>query len=58
MYKYMETEDVTLAILKSTGSDETTRSFSSNLHPDIKSQRVLRMCNLPQDIKAISEGKL
>ncbi|XP_054267826.1 2-phosphoxylose phosphatase 1-like [Macrosteles quadrilineatus] len=58
MYKYMETQDVTLTVLKNSVNDQTTRSFPSNPHPDIKTQRVLRMCNLPQEIRTVSEGQL
>ncbi|XP_046672374.1 2-phosphoxylose phosphatase 1 isoform X1 [Homalodisca vitripennis] len=58
MYKYMETKDVTLTVLKNSKSDQTTRSFPNSVHVDIKTQRVLRMCNLPQDIRTISEGQV
>lgn len=57
MYKYIETEDVTLTVLKSSVNDQTTRSFPNGFHPDIKKQRILRVCNLPQDIKTLAEGK-
>lgn len=56
MYKYIETEEVMSTVLKSSVNDQTTRSFPNDFHPDIKKQRILRVCNLPQDIRALTEG--
>lgn len=57
MYKYIGSEDTALSVGgKYPGSDFTTQSFSNYIHPDIKTRRVLKVCNQVKDIKTLTEG--
>lgn len=56
MYKYIGAEDSSLNALKHSANDLTTHSFSYYVRPDIKTKRVLRVCNPPPDIFANTEG--
>jgi hypothetical protein len=56
MYKYIGNED-SISALKHTNSDTPMRSFSKNLKPDIKTRRIFKMCNPPEDITIGNEGK-
>jgi hypothetical protein len=56
MYKYIGNED-SISALKHTNSDTPMRSFSNNLKPDIKTRRIFKMCNPPEDITIGNEGK-
>lgn len=49
MYKYIGNED-SISALKHTNNDTPMRSFSKNLKPDIKTRRIFKMCNPPEDI--------
>jgi hypothetical protein len=56
MYKYIGNED-SISTFKHTNNDTPIRSFSKNLKPDIKTRRIFKMCNPPEDITIGNEGK-
>lgn len=59
MYKYIGSEDTALSAgAKYPGNDFTTQSFSNYIHPDIKTRRVLKVCNQVKDIKPLTEGQV
>ncbi|KAL1139806.1 hypothetical protein AAG570_006783 [Ranatra chinensis] len=56
MYKYIGREDDSLNILKLTVTDITTRTLTQSIKPDVKSGRVIKVCNAPKEILLGSEG--
>lgn len=56
MYKYIGNEDG-ISALKHTDNDILMRSFSKNLKPDIKTRRIFKLCNPPEEIAIGNEGK-
>ncbi|PNF23838.1 hypothetical protein B7P43_G13724 [Cryptotermes secundus] len=55
MYKYIGNEDG-ISALKHTDNDIPMRSFSKNLKPDIKTRRIFKLCNPPEEIAIGNEG--
>jgi hypothetical protein len=55
MYKYIGNED-SMSALKHTDNDNPLRSFSKNLKPDIKTRRIFKLCNPPEEITIGNEG--
>jgi hypothetical protein len=56
MYKYIGNEE-SISALKHTNNDIPIRSFSKNLKPDIKTKRIFKLCNPPEEIAIGNEGK-
>lgn len=56
MYKYIGNED-SISALKHTNNDIPIRSFSKNFKPDIKTRRIFKLCNPPEEIIIGHEGK-
>jgi len=55
MYKYIGSDNRAAAFKHL--ANEVIRGFPKDLKPDIKTRRIFKLCNPPEDILLGSEGK-
>lgn len=56
MYKYMGVDENNSYQVKPISSDRPIREFSRHFKPDIKTKKIFKLCNPPDDINPGVEG--
>lgn len=58
MYKYIGIDEKSSMQTRVLGNDISIREFPRNLRADVKTKKIFRFCNPPNDITAETEGIL